>query len=100
MPSTLGAFDRLSDGCIALDRDWRYTYVNAAAGQLLGREPEVLIGRHVWTEFPTPLDIRCGSPTRPRCPSSAPSPSNRSTTVSYTHLRAHETDSYLVCRLL
>src|SRR5664279_6650869 len=24
----------------------------------------------------------------------------RSTPVSYTHLRAHETDSYLVCRLL
>src|SRR5665647_1614795 len=24
----------------------------------------------------------------------------RLTTVSYTHLRAHETDSYLVCRLL
>src|SRR5665647_3796476 len=26
--------------------------------------------------------------------------SNPSTAVSYTHLRAHETDSYLVCRLL
>src|SRR5664279_656974 len=25
---------------------------------------------------------------------------SRSTSVSYTHLRAHETDSYLVCRLL
>src|SRR5665647_460903 len=25
---------------------------------------------------------------------------NLSTPVSYTHLRAHETDSYLVCRLL
>src|SRR5664279_4967984 len=25
---------------------------------------------------------------------------NAVTTVSYTHLRAHETDSYLVCRLL
>ena len=25
---------------------------------------------------------------------------NRVTPVSYTHLRAHETDSYLVCRLL
>ena len=24
----------------------------------------------------------------------------RSAPVSYTHLRAHETDSYLVCRLL
>src|SRR5665647_3673973 len=26
--------------------------------------------------------------------------SERATAVSYTHLRAHETDSYLVCRLL
>src|SRR5665647_3524117 len=26
--------------------------------------------------------------------------SHHITTVSYTHLRAHETDSYLVCRLL
>src|SRR5664279_6157096 len=25
---------------------------------------------------------------------------NRAGSVSYTHLRAHETDSYLVCRLL
>ena len=25
---------------------------------------------------------------------------DRSNAVSYTHLRAHETDSYLVCRLL
>ena len=25
---------------------------------------------------------------------------NRVKAVSYTHLRAHETDSYLVCRLL
>src|SRR5664279_1955200 len=27
-------------------------------------------------------------------------PRRRPHTVSYTHLRAHETDSYLVCRLL
>ena len=27
-------------------------------------------------------------------------PTKDSRTVSYTHLRAHETDSYLVCRLL
>ena len=25
---------------------------------------------------------------------------NKNKAVSYTHLRAHETDSYLVCRLL
>src|SRR5665647_3842272 len=29
-----------------------------------------------------------------------PSPPQASASVSYTHLRAHETDSYLVCRLL
>src|SRR5664279_6390144 len=29
-----------------------------------------------------------------------PHPPLRGETVSYTHLRAHETDSYLVCRLL
>src|SRR5664279_5836967 len=30
----------------------------------------------------------------------AAAPSDGYTSVSYTHLRAHETDSYLVCRLL
>src|SRR5665647_3624198 len=29
-----------------------------------------------------------------------PDDGNRDVPVSYTHLRAHETDSYLVCRLL
>src|SRR5664279_6125075 len=29
-----------------------------------------------------------------------PEPSHARRAVSYTHLRAHETDSYLVCRLL
>lgn len=56
MTSTLDAFDRLSDGCIALDREWRYTYVNAAAAAILGRNAADLIGAHVWTEFPTPAD--------------------------------------------
>ena len=56
MTWTLEAFDRLSDGCIALDREWRYTYVNAAAGDILGREPVELVGKHVWTEFPTDAD--------------------------------------------
>src|SRR5680860_1662658 len=47
---------------------------------------------------------RYGPSKRPAAhaaPVSAPSgrpPTSR--TVSYTHLRAHETDSYLVCRLL
>lgn len=44
--------ERVSDGFVALDNDWHYTYVNAKAGELFGRKPEDLIGKHIWTEFP------------------------------------------------
>lgn len=44
--------ERVSDAFVALDRDWRYTYVNAKAGQIFGRRPEDLLGKHIWTEFP------------------------------------------------
>jgi PAS domain S-box-containing protein len=50
-------FDRITDAYVALDRDWRYTYVNARAGQLLLRDPAQLIGRHIWTEFPEGADL-------------------------------------------
>jgi PAS domain S-box-containing protein len=41
-----------SDGFVALDAEWRYTYVNGHAGQMFGRNPESLVGKHIWTEFP------------------------------------------------
>jgi PAS domain-containing protein len=50
------ALERISDGFVALDREWRYTYVNATAAKLLGRRPEELIGRNIWTEFPEGID--------------------------------------------
>ena len=43
---------RVSDAIVALDRDWRYTYVNPQAAALFGRTPEDLLGKHIWTEFP------------------------------------------------
>lgn len=45
-------FNRITDGFVALDPQWRYTYVNQRAGELLQRAPESLIGKHAWTEFP------------------------------------------------
>lgn len=45
-------FERVTDSFVALDRDWRYVYVNAKAGELLGRAPADLLGKHIWTEFP------------------------------------------------
>ena len=47
--------ERVSDAVVALDRDWRYTYVNRRAAELFGRRPEDLLGRHIWTEFPEGL---------------------------------------------
>lgn len=49
----LKILDRISDGFVALDRDWRYTYVNSAGAKLLQREqPGELIGKLIWDEFP------------------------------------------------
>lgn len=47
-----GMLERVSDGIVALDREWRYTYVNRQAAALFGRTPEQLAGKHIWTEFP------------------------------------------------
>ena len=48
-----GVLERISDGFVALDREWRYTYVNAKGARLLGRQdPSELIGKHIWTEYP------------------------------------------------
>ncbi|HET8765472.1 MAG TPA: diguanylate cyclase, partial [Rhodanobacter sp.] len=42
----------MGEACVALDTQWRYTYVNAAAAAILGRCAEDLLGKHIWTEFP------------------------------------------------
>ena len=45
--------ERVSDGVVALDGDWRYTYVNARAARMLQKEnAQDLIGKHIWTEYP------------------------------------------------
>jgi PAS domain S-box-containing protein len=44
--------DRVSDGFVALDANWRYVYLNRQAATLFGRRAEDLVGRHIWTEFP------------------------------------------------
>ncbi|MCZ4312831.1 PAS domain S-box protein [Comamonadaceae bacterium G21597-S1] len=44
--------ERITDGFIALDTQWRFTYVNARAGELLDRRPADLIGKCIWDELP------------------------------------------------
>jgi diguanylate cyclase (GGDEF)-like protein/PAS domain S-box-containing protein len=42
----------MTDGFVALDRHWCYTYVNTHAARLLGTAPEILIGKKYLDSFP------------------------------------------------
>ena len=44
--------ESISDTFYAVDEHFRFTYVNRRAGEVWGRDPGELIGRHYWTEFP------------------------------------------------
>jgi diguanylate cyclase (GGDEF)-like protein/PAS domain S-box-containing protein len=43
--------DSISEGFLALDRDWRYVRVNAQALALLSMRAEELLGRRIWDVF-------------------------------------------------
>ncbi|WP_255198683.1 PAS domain S-box protein [Halorarius litoreus] len=44
--------ERVSDAVVALDTDWRYTYVNGHAEELLGVDEGELLGTSVFEAFP------------------------------------------------
>ncbi len=48
--------ERVSDAFVALNSNWLYTYVNEKAGELLEKEPQSLIGKNIWQEFPAGID--------------------------------------------
>jgi PAS domain S-box-containing protein len=46
-----GVFERITDGFIALDKDFCFTYVNKRAGEMTSRDPDSFIGKNIWIEF-------------------------------------------------
>ena len=44
--------DRVADPFIAIDANWKFIYINKKAGQILNKNPDELINKHIWTEFP------------------------------------------------
>ncbi|MBW4512987.1 MAG: PAS domain S-box protein [Scytonematopsis contorta HA4267-MV1] len=44
--------ESIKDGFFALDRNWRFTYVNHAAERLLDFNPGELLGKDFWETFP------------------------------------------------
>ena len=49
--------EAVSDAFIALDREWRYTYVNENACRILDSERDALIGRRIWDVVPALVDL-------------------------------------------
>lgn len=47
----------ISDAMFALDRQWRFTYINDYALELLDRSRPDLLGRNLWEEFPEAKDM-------------------------------------------
>ena len=44
--------ERINDAFMAVDTDWRFTYVNNKAAEILRHSPEQLLGKIIWDEIP------------------------------------------------
>lgn len=44
--------DRIGDGFLTFDREWRYTFVNRAAEAYIGRPRRSLLGKSIWELYP------------------------------------------------
>jgi PAS domain S-box-containing protein len=48
----------IGEAYVAVDANWRFTYVNAPAERIYGKSREVVLGDNLWQMFPT----ACGTP--------------------------------------
>ncbi len=44
--------ENISDGFYAINRDWKFTYFNAKAEEMLSRRREDVLDKNIWEEFP------------------------------------------------
>ncbi|MGZ5271554.1 MAG: ATP-binding protein [Ramlibacter sp.] len=56
--------ESIAEGFIAVDAEWRYTYVNASAERIYGRARESLLGKRIWDVFPELEQSAFGDPFR------------------------------------
>ena len=52
--------ESITDGFIAFDREWRFTYLNHEGTRTLGRSCEELLGNNLWEVFPELADTSFG----------------------------------------
>ncbi len=49
---TINILERITDGFLALDHNFTFTFVNKKAGEILGYDPGKMIGKNIFTDFP------------------------------------------------
>ncbi len=54
--NTITTLERVSDAFVALDKNWCFTYINKKAGEIFNCDPEAIIGKNIWEEFPETKD--------------------------------------------
>jgi PAS domain S-box-containing protein len=50
--SAEGILTSINDGFMTIDRDWKFTYVNAAAERMLRQPAGELLGLNIWSAYP------------------------------------------------
>ncbi|WP_439027748.1 PAS domain S-box protein [Haloarchaeobius sp. DT45] len=55
--SAAAILERIGEAFLALDDEWRFTYVNEIAANVLGRSRTELLGEVVWDAFPVAADL-------------------------------------------
>lgn len=53
-----GIFERVTDGFIAIDKEFRYLYINKMAGKMIHRDPSAMIGKKLVDEYPYIVDTK------------------------------------------
>ncbi len=52
-PQISQILESITDGFLALDRNWCFSYLNRKAEEMLQQKRETLLGKNIWQEFPT-----------------------------------------------
>lgn len=50
--------ESITEGFIALDQNWRVTYWNKTAEELLGRRREDMMDKYIWDEYPDAVNLK------------------------------------------
>jgi len=49
------SLENMSDAFVAIDNNWKYTFINQKAAKMLGKQSEDLIGKDAWIIFNDPI---------------------------------------------